>query len=372
MLTARPALLTEPGSPAEPSVIMVGTFPPPIHGMSWINESVRRDLLADGHDVRVINVAAKSLDRGLVSRLTKMARSFAGWGRLSALRTPHSGLLLYLAMSGGIGQLYDGLFLLIGRAKKLRTVVHHHSYAYLDNDNLLTRAVMNVAGPHAVHVVLSRQMAARLTERYGVSEVRVVSNASFQHQVSWRSRKDCRAIGFLGNICAAKGIQEFIDVARSCLANGIVSHVEVAGPCQEQEWQSRLDDLAKSETGFHYHGPVYGDTKERFFDAIDVLVFPTKYANEAEPLVVLEALNRGIPVVAWDRGAVGELIMDRAGRVVPKEQPFVDRAIQYITELARSPAVFQEACRAAAASFAGRRSEARQGWLRIKSEMFQF
>jgi len=353
------------------SVIMVGTFPPPVHGMSWVNESVRRDLLADGHDVRVINVAAKSLDRGLASRLTKLVRSFAGWGRLSRLRPPQSGVLLYLAMSGGIGQVYDGLFLLIGRFKRLRTVVHHHSYAYLDDDNLLTRAVINMAGRHTVHVVLSRQMAARLSKRYGVSEVRVVSNAIFQHQVSVRSRKDCRAIGFLGNISAAKGIQEFIEVSRSCLTRGIVSRAEVAGPCQEPEWQRRVNDLEERESGFHYHGAVYGDTKERFFDAIDVLVFPTKYANEAEPLVVLEALSRGIPVVAWNRGAVGELITDRAGHVVPREEPFVDRAIQYITELTQSPAAFQEACRAAAVSFAGRRSEARQDWRRIKNEMFR-
>ena len=362
---------TEPAAAAEPAVIMVGTFPPPIHGMSWVNESVRRDLLADGHEVRVINVAAKSLDRGLISRLTKLARSFVGWGRLYGLGIRHSGALLYLAMSGGAGQLYDGLFLLIGRIRKLRRVVHHHSYAYLDRDNLLTRAVINLAGRDTVHVVLSRKMAVRLTQNYGVSEVRVVSNAIFQDQVSPRSRKDCRAIGFLGNICAAKGIEEFIEVARSSLAQKIVSRVEVAGPCQEPEWESRIHDLERTENAFHYHGAVYGVTKERFFDAIDVLVFPTKYANEAEPLVVLEALSRGIPVVAWDRGAVGELIIDQAGYVVPREQPFVNRALQYITELARSPAVFQEASRAAAASFARRHVEARRDWLRMKSEMFQ-
>jgi len=224
---------TEPAAAAEPAVIMVGTFPPPIHGMSWVNESVRRDLLADGHEVRVINVAAKSLDRGLISRLTKLARSFVGWGRLYGLGIRHSGALLYLAMSGGAGQLYDGLFLLIGRIRKLRRVVHHHSYAYLDRDNLLTRAVINLAGRDTVHVVLSRKMAVRLTRNYGVSEVRVVSNAIFQDQVSPRSRKDCRAIGFLGNICAAKGIEEFIEVARSSLAQKIVSRVEVAGPCPD-------------------------------------------------------------------------------------------------------------------------------------------
>jgi glycosyltransferase involved in cell wall biosynthesis len=350
---------------------MVGTFPPPIHGMSSINESVRRDLLADGHEVRVINVAAKSLDRGLISRLTKLARSFMGWARLYKLGIQHSRALLYLAMSGGAGQLYDGLFLLIGRLRKLRRVVHHHSYAYLDNDNLLTRAVINLAGRDTVHVVLSREMAVRLTQNYGVSQVRVVSNAIFQNQVSPRSRTNCRAIGFLGNICAAKGIEEFIEVAQSSLRRGIVSQVEVAGPCQEPEWQNRIHDLERHENAFHYHGAVYGVTKERFFDAIDVLVFPTKYANEAEPLVVLEALSRGIPVVAWDRGAVGELIVDHAGRVVPREQPFVDRALQYITELAQSPVVFQEASRAAAASFVRRHVEARQDWLRMKSEMFR-
>ena len=55
-------------------VTMVGTFPPPLHGMAAVNAAVRERLLAADARVRVIDTAPASLDRGMLARLGRLPR----------------------------------------------------------------------------------------------------------------------------------------------------------------------------------------------------------------------------------------------------------------------------------------------------------
>jgi len=50
------------------------------------------------------------------------------------------------------------------------------------------------------------------------------------------------------------------------------------------------------------------------------LVLPT--LNDCFPLVILEAMRAGLPVVATDEGAIPEIVDDEVtGYIVPKNQP---------------------------------------------------
>jgi len=51
---------------------------------------------------------------------------------------------------------------------------------------------------------------------------------------------------------------------------------------------------------------------------VDVLLFPTDYANEAEPLVIHEAIRSGAHVIACERGAIPDILSNGAGLVVPR------------------------------------------------------
>jgi glycosyltransferase involved in cell wall biosynthesis len=92
-------------------------------------------------------------------------------------------------------------------------------------------------------------------------------------------------------------------------------------------------------------GPIYGETKERFYQHLDILLFPTKYANEAEPLVIHEALRNGIHVIACDRGAIAELLQNGAGFAF-KEDTFVNCAVTQIRLLSADRAALAHARRA--------------------------
>ncbi len=99
-------------------------------------------------------------------------------------------------------------------------------------------------------------------------------------------------------------------------------------------------------------GALSGADKDRFFEDIDVFLFPTRYVNEAEPLVVIEALAAGVPVVAFGRGCIPHMIPGDAGRVVVPEGPFVQETEFSVGTWARDPAAWTAASARAAAAAA--------------------
>src|SRR5439155_3502169 len=62
-----------------------------------------------------------------------------------------------------------------------------------------------------------------------------------------------------------------------------------------------------------------GRAKERLFAEADIFVFPTYYRAESFPLVILEAMSFGLPVVSTYEGAIPEIVIDGVtGHIVPR------------------------------------------------------
>jgi glycosyltransferase involved in cell wall biosynthesis len=75
-----------------------------------------------------------------------------------------------------------------------------------------------------------------------------------------------------------------------------------------------------------YRGRVLGDDKAKFYRDIDVFVFPTTYANEAQPIVVFEAKAAGKDVIAYDRACIRKQL-DETDLLIPVDGEFTNMAI---------------------------------------------
>lgn len=336
----------------ENSVVMVGAFPPPVHGMAAVNAAVRDALRQAGVTATVIDLAPPNLDRSLAARLGRLPRVLRGLGRLarqSALR----GETLYMSVSGGLGQVYELAFLLLARLRGMRVFLHHHSFAYLGEPTWLAQVLVTSAGSRAVHVTQSRGMAQRLQVLYGAGHVVPISNAVLYPREAGaaRCRMAVRKLGFLSNLAAEKGVFEFLDLMATAEAAGLPVTGVLAGACQDQNMRDRVEQRLRSQRNLSYVGAVYGADKEQFLDAIDVLVFPTRYRNETEALVNHEAMSRGIPVIAYGRGCIPEIVSADCGLVIDPAEPFVPAALAKLESWLADPAAFQAASQAAAARF---------------------
>ena len=59
-----------------------------------------------------------------------------------------------------------------------------------------------------------------------------------------------------------------------------------------------------------------------FWKDADIFVFPTYYHNECFPLVILEAMEQGLPVISTNEGGIPDIIdHDNSGYTVEKNNP---------------------------------------------------
>jgi glycosyltransferase involved in cell wall biosynthesis len=298
-------------------VSFVGPLPPPVNGFSSVC-AMMLDRLRTRMPVEVFNRAPKLRARalGLVQQLAYPARYL---GLCLARRD----LILYLALSGGRGQLVDLTYVLISKLFRRSVFVHHHSFIYINSPSWLNRCFFALVRNEA-HVVLSANMGESLTQIYGLNPgaVRVVSNAAF-----YDSDEEARApandsaplqLGFLSNITFEKGIVEFFDILQKLNERGIAYRAHIAGPLAA-EARHTFDKLLAAAKDVEYVGPLYGEQKERFYRQLDVFIFPTNYVNEAEPLVIYEAMRQGVHVIACDRGSIAEMLRNGAGLAIAGE-----------------------------------------------------
>lgn len=353
-----------------PKIVMAGPLPPPVHGMAMVNAAVRAALQKAGVEPLVIDLSSPNLNRALAARLRrlpKVARGLAGLIRACGLR----GATLYMSVSGGLGQAYEVLFALLARVRGMRVFLHHHSFAYLDAPSLLTRWLVRVAGSDAVHITQSPKMAERLNRVYGAARVVPVSNAVFFVPPNSAApiRPRLETLGFLSNITPKKGVFAFLDLCAAARDKGLPLRARLAGPFQDGETERQVRAQLATLPGVDYVGPKYGAEKDDFYAGIDALIFPTRYVNEAEPVTLHEAMSHGIPVIAYGRGCIPEIVGPDCGRVIDPSAPFVPAALAQIDAWLADSAAFEAASKAAVARFSETYAQNEQCWRTLLSDL---
>ncbi len=352
------------------NIVMVGPFPPPVHGMAMVNAAMRSALQKAGAAPLVIDLSSPDLNRALAARLGRLPKVARGLVRLIRARGLR-GATLYMSVSGGLGQVYEVLFALLARGRGMRVFLHHHSFAYLDTPSRLTQWLVRVAGSGAVHITLSTKMAERLNRIYGASRVVPVSNAVFfvSPNAAAPIRPRLETLGFLSNITTEKGVFEFLDLCAAARDKGLPLRARLAGPFQDGETERQVRERLAALPGVEFVGPRYDAEKDDFYAGIDVLMFPTRYVNEAEPVTLHEAMSRAIPVIAYGRGCIPEIVGPDCGLVIDPAAPFVPAALSQLETWLADPGAFEAASQAAAHRFEKTYTENTGRWAGLLAEI---
>jgi len=328
-------------------IYMIGAFPPPVHGMSVINVTIKKHLASFGGEPVIINLSPVSLNRAWHTRFGRFGKILKGLISFLGFMFIRRDNNVYIGLTGGYGQTYDLIFIGIARLFRQKIFIHHHSYAYLTQPRIITHILSYVAGQKATHIVLCENMAQQLMKIYKqIKNVSIISNAAIldfdKKAFNSIKPKTLKVIGFIGNISRAKGIAEFIDVAKKLEEYNIRITSLIAGPFEDKKIESEVTKQLSELTKTQYLGPKYGKDKENFYNSIDVLLFPTQYINEAEPVTIHEAMEHGIPVIAFSRGCIDSIITPKAGLVVNECDNFVKIATQQLLDWSSNPAHFSQ------------------------------
>jgi len=146
---------------------------------------------------------------------------------------------------------------------------------------------------------------------------RIVSCGSLR--ASYQIKEDCKIIGQVSQIIPRKGLEYFIEMAKQIKSRNfkvkfmIIGNALPGGEEYERYIKNEVIEKGLSQdiifTGFQ------SDVK-RFISILDIFVLSS--LSEALPLVLVESLALGKPVVATDVGGVKEVIInDETGFLVP-------------------------------------------------------
>jgi len=314
-------------------LFMIAAFPPPVHGAAVIT-AMMAEAVAARSKVVVLNIGPDGLQRGLRYHLTRIFRVVAALVRVAAGGFGGNRGAIYLTTAGGLGNLYNIALALEARLLARSLYIHHHSFAYLDRWDWKMSLLARVAGSHACHLMLCPTMEQRLRSNYRmVAHTRVLSNAAFYRppaELTARRVNGARLrVGFLSNLHRDKGLD--LVFATAAAAGDTIERLVLAGAPIDRDAEAMIAAAAATlGTRLDYRGVVYGEAKARFFAEIDVFLFPSRYANESEPIVVYEALSAGVPVIAYSRGCISCQLPTGGGLVVMPDDDFVAAACAQI------------------------------------------
>lgn len=318
-------------------------LPPPVTGLSAVNARMIREFSAAGLLFGAVDIAPPPAWPSPLKPLGRLAKTAAALLTLISARIKGA-RTLYMPCDGGSGLAFNVLLAAGARLLRYELWTHHHSFAYLNRRSGLMAAFLRLSPPGTRHLILCERMEALLATLYprdwlaSGSKAIVLSNAFMTAAAEGTGRRaGFIVIGHLSNLTEDKGALRFLDLFARLRRRGLPVLGKIAGPAHDPKVSAAIQaTAAEFPDVFQWLGPLYGPDKDAFYESVDVFVFPSSYANEAQPLVLLEALAKGAAILTTDRGCMG---CDHEGSpgAVFTEADFDDQAELWIESLATSP-----------------------------------
>lgn len=235
---------------------------------------------------------------------------------------------LYLVCPGGRGVFLFAILVAMLRPFADTILCHHHGRHWMGRRNRFLGLCL--FAPAVGHLTQCEILAQGLRRAYPDVRAAPVSNAAMIPRVTVQGRRSPTrglVLGYLSNLTFEKGVDTAIDLIAELAKTHPEDHLHIAGRAQNQAVADLLQEAQDRGLPVTLWGQVADARKSAFFDAIDVFLFPTRYALEAEPLVILEALAHGRPVVAHDLGCIGVNVTADCGQAIAPEAGFLAPAL---------------------------------------------
>ena len=154
----------------------------------------------------------------------------------------------------------------------------------------------------------------------GVDTRRTLSNsqaeaASLKVRIEYGIPADSAVIGFIGRMADQKDPLRWVEAAAVMSGDHPSLHFIMVG---DGELRPQIEErIHQLELGNHIHLLGYRNDLDAIYPAITILLLTSRY--EGLPMVVLEAMLQGVPVVSTNTGGTDECITEEIGELVPAD-----------------------------------------------------
>ncbi|MCF6280353.1 MAG: glycosyltransferase family 4 protein [Flavobacteriaceae bacterium] len=335
-------------------LLLILHYSPPVHGASIIGDTIlNSDFLRFEFDTKFIKIeSSKKLSDIRKFSIKKIFYFIKLFFRILSSIIVFRPQVIYFTASPNGKAFYRDLILSLpikffNLFIKYRVFYHYHSKGV---NNFTTSSIISKKLTsffvNKVHLIfISKCMKKEVAVVNNYKKLHILNNGveqkvtlkDFEKRLRNKNKIQTTNVLFLSNMMLDKGYDIALKLAKEISQhekNNVKFHF--AG-----EWFSEKDkeffyeyiNINKLNEIVSYHGFVEGQTKKELFQKANIFLFPSK--KEVFPLTVLEALSYGLPVLAFDVGAVSEIVTKEVGIISSKDEilnSFIEIQNQYLNK----------------------------------------
>jgi glycosyltransferase involved in cell wall biosynthesis len=314
---------------AKISVLVVGQTPPPVHG-----QAVMIQELLDGqypglelHHVRLnfsrsLNESGAFQVRKLFVLLNTLTDILIGRWR------NHAQILYYPPAAPMVNSVFRDMFLLICTRWLFKyTVFHFHAAGLPEFCQRLPwwlKPLFKLTYQNADLAIFVSENTASAGRAFAAKEVTVIPNGipdsnrltpSDMHE----RRGGVTRILFMGILCEGKGLLTLIEACSHLQKAGLSFHLICAGAFASESFKKEVEQLIKTHgltEVIQFPGVLRGPEKWQAFRDADVFCFPSHYQFENFPVVLIEAMSFGLPIVTTRWRGIPEVVGASGGALI--------------------------------------------------------
>lgn len=313
-----------PGRAELRRLVLVGPSPPPVHGVAMMTVeliSALQELGAlaehlDTRDPRPVTTLGRLDMRNVVLGLKH------AW-RLERLLERHRDAGVHISISqSALGFVRDALLVGIARMRRRQLYIQLHGSQLQEIYSGSTRpvqwAIRWVFRQAHQTWALTSSLTTQFDGLVAPERVHVVSNAIADYAPCSDIRpppagEESLRLLFLSNVLVEKGCFDLISALSSLGGRAAGWRVRIVGlvpPEIEQRLWSEINALPKSGACVSVRGERRGSQKLAEYEWANAFVFPSRQ-DEGQPLVLLEALRAGLPIVATRQHGIADTVRHR-------------------------------------------------------------
>lgn len=319
----------------KPTILFILHMPPPVHGASMMGKYIHdSQVVNEAFDCHYINLTtAKNLaDIGKVG-VRKLIQFIQLLYQIRKEVKKLKPQLVYVTPNACGGAFYkDFVVVQLLKAMGCKVVAHYHNKGVATRQNHKPDKWLYHQFFKGIQIILLAEPLYEDMQQF-VKREQVLfcpNGIPESSPINKAPRKEgLPHIFFLSNLLIDKGVLTLLDACKQLKEQGYVFQCDFVGgetadmnaECFKRECEQR--GIADCVT---YHGRKYGEEKLTFFQQADIFVLPT--FNECFPLVLLEAMEQGLPCVSSAIGGTPEIVDEgKTGFLVPcrNVQPLAER-----------------------------------------------
>jgi len=317
----------------KPKILFVLSLPPPVHGAAMMCQYIyNSDLINNNFDCDYINLQTSK-------KLTETGRGFFSklFTILGLYRKVFSSLvksrydLCYMSITAnGAGFYKDVVVVLIMKIFGCKIIYHFQNKGVSHSKGLANHLIYKFIFKNTKSILLSSYLYPDIKKYVKEDKVFYCPNAGTDLAEDFNSDeikdkitgedRPCKLI-FLSNMMKEKGVLVLLDACNVLKQKKINFECHFVGAWSdvtELYFMQKVDEYGLNSVVFT-HGARYGQEKLSFLKNADIFVFPTFYHYEAFPLVTLEAMQHGLPVISTPEGGIREIVIEgETGFLVPQ------------------------------------------------------